>query len=139
MEIPDHRSLKATEHKDRAYAMLWFFDPDNENLAPLLEVDYTKSIETIYTEYTAALLLEGDNIGDQVSKVLSTVYGNRRNHRLPWWVPDWTESSDGFGKSLFALPEFEAGGEPYGAGVEARGAVLYALGRIVGSILNCVR
>ncbi|KAI9766382.1 MAG: hypothetical protein M1839_004914 [Geoglossum umbratile] len=94
------KGLKATQPKDKAYAMLWAF-PDSSRVAyPLRHVDYDKSIDTIFTEFTTAIFAKTKGSSTQFYWVNSA----SRNPSLPSWVPDWKENTS---MSFYLGPKVE--------------------------------
>lgn len=81
--------LQAKEPRDKAYALLFTFkrhpafEMDNDGHG-LLQVNYDKSIQTVFTEFTTALI--------QDNNLLPVVLASQRKRmdKLPSWVPDWT-------------------------------------------------
>jgi len=83
------KGLDATEPKDKAYAMLWAFPDSSKVTDALHDVDYDKTIDDIYTEYTIAIFTRMKGGPEQFYWVNSA----QRNASLPSWVPDWKEST----------------------------------------------
>lgn len=104
-------TLQATEPRDKAYAFLFAFKkphsaPDTESENPyaeglhsLMQVDYDKPIDTVFTDFTVALV--------QDSNLLPVTLASQRNRRstLPSWVPDWASDNQAsfFIRFLFIL------------------------------------
>ncbi|OCK73302.1 HET-domain-containing protein [Lepidopterella palustris CBS 459.81] len=80
------RHLKATNPRDRLYAMLWAsgsFD--------LPAPDYEKSTVDIYTEFTKAVIQAFASTPWNLD-LLRLINGASRSQDLPSWVPDWSDN-----------------------------------------------
>lgn len=80
--------LLASDPRDKAYAFLWAL----ERCRPvekfdIFNVDYTKTVETVYTEFTIAVAHE---TGDFLSLFQSACEQDKIS-TLPSWVPDWSK------------------------------------------------
>ncbi|KAF4960749.1 hypothetical protein FSARC_10378 [Fusarium sarcochroum] len=82
----DVPSLLASEPRDKAYAFLWALPRGRETGLEIFNVDYTKPIQTIFTEFTIAVAHE---TGDFLP-LLYISCQKLRMPTLPSWVPDWT-------------------------------------------------
>lgn len=80
------KGLGASEARDQVYAMLWLVPKDMDTAVAVHNVDYGKTLETIYTEYTTAIM----GMGCQIFHMIN---GDSRNPLLPSWVPDCKLSS----------------------------------------------
>jgi hypothetical protein len=83
------KGLKATEPRDKAYAMLWAFPDSSKVTDPLRQADYDKPIDVIFTEYTTAIFVKMKGSPIQFYWINSA----QRNASLPSWVPDWKENT----------------------------------------------
>ena len=85
------RTFSATDPRDKIFALLGMAKEVGEerDMATLLQPDYSKSVQQVFTEVTGASLTRGDLV------LLSSV--ERQNMRqitgLPSWVPDFTAVS----------------------------------------------
>ena len=105
------KTLKATEPRDKVYAMLFAFSKDEirwkhetrEKHASLFKIDYAKPVDDIYTEFTALLL---DRL-EWEWKCWPLCFANGRtgksNSSLPSWVPNWGENDFNHNVYAFAL------------------------------------
>lgn len=78
--------FQATDPKDKAYASMWTVSrmPNADLGDQFYQVDYEKNLETIYTEFTRALIRADEDRG----AIYRTLQRGRYS-RLPSWVPDW--------------------------------------------------
>ncbi|KAI1410990.1 HET-domain-containing protein [Hypoxylon sp. FL1857] len=93
--------LHASEPKDFVYSLLGMIS-DSEQYQVI--VDYTKSVEEVYTNFTAALIKAGGFW--YVSKVIrpSLTYP-----KLPSWVPDWSATLVNWtGDHHYRIPDSKA-------------------------------
>ena len=85
------RTFSATDPRDKIFALLGMAKEvgEDQDMATLLQPDYSKSVQQVFTEVTGACLSRGDLV------LLSSV--ERQNMRqitgLPSWVPDFTAVS----------------------------------------------
>lgn len=99
------RSFSATDPRDKIFALLGMAKEvgEDQDMATLLQPDYSKSVQQVFAEVTGASLTRGDLV------LLSSV--ERQNKRqitgLPSWVPDFTATSH---NGTFARG-YAAGGE----------------------------
>ncbi|KAM0802255.1 heterokaryon incompatibility protein-domain-containing protein [Usnea florida] len=99
------RTLSATDPRDKIFALLGMAKEvgEDQDMATLLQPDYSKSVQQVFTEVTGASLTRGDLV------LLSSV--ERQNMRqttgLPSWVPDFTAT---YHNGTFARG-YAAGGE----------------------------
>lgn len=100
--------LEATDPKDKAYAMLWAFQDASAATQQLQQVDYEKSLELIYTEFTTATFVK---LGG-TTELLYLVNSQTRLASLPSWVPDWSQQTPMlFFGWVWKLRKFQAAGE----------------------------
>ena len=91
MLLDTARSFSATDPRDKIFALLGMAKEvgEDQDMATLLQPDYSKSVQQVFTEVTGASLTRGDLV------LLSSV--ERQNMRqitgLPSWVPDFTAVS----------------------------------------------
>ena len=78
------RMAEATDPKDRVYGILGLIDPC---VTALITVDYTLSLEDIYTQFVIAVIQSTGKL----DVILSHGNVNVSQRMLPSWVPDWTE------------------------------------------------
>ena len=100
------KNFKATEHRDKIYAVMNFAEPANLGLEP----DYECPLDEVYTSCAAKLIEQNEYpiilhiAGIALQKPLST---------LPSWVPDFSPSPFSVDiKSRFTVKLFEASGNP---------------------------
>lgn len=99
--------LRATDERDRVYAFLGSAYAKNEHGQPLLDVNYTASIESVNYNLTSALVLsqvEGPLVLDAVSR--DSRY-SLKYLQYPTWVPQW---HDFLGMAGPMILSFHAGG-----------------------------
>ncbi|KAM0798221.1 hypothetical protein BDR22DRAFT_891528 [Usnea florida] len=100
------RDFKATEHRDKIYAVMNFVEPANLGLEP----DYECPLDEVYTSCAAKLIEQNEYpiilhiAGIALQNPLST---------LPSWVPDISPSPFNVHiRSRFTMKWFEASGNP---------------------------
>ncbi|KAJ4249847.1 hypothetical protein NW762_012190 [Fusarium torreyae] len=79
-------SLSASEPRDKAYGFLWALPRSRELGLDIFKVDYTKSVETIFTEFTVS-------VAHETGDILPLLYMSCQKFKmstLSSWVPDWT-------------------------------------------------
>lgn len=79
--LPLTRNLKATDDRDKVFAMLGLI---NTSFLECAGPDYTLSVVEIYSRYTRAMIAQ-----EQGLSVFSSVMGPAQRPGLPSWVPDW--------------------------------------------------
>lgn len=88
-EILETNAFSTTDPRDKIYGLLGMTNlGQSEN--PLLLPDYTKSVESVYTEATLCFLKIEGNL-DSLSR--RECQPERRNCKLPSWVPDYADES----------------------------------------------
>ncbi len=137
-------ALQATEPKDKAYASLWALKQQLSRMAvdqcgySLFQVDYSKTMEQVYTELAVVFLQNLSN---------SAIYlacQRGKSPSLPSWVPDWSQS-DGYHEIRDAYTSlsrdiFQAGGpSQIVTDAEFDGMTLIILGSTVAAITHCVQ
>jgi hypothetical protein len=120
--LPDeefYRALhisKATEARDKAYSCLWAFNEVVSNDVftefPLFQVDYTKPLSVIYTEFTVAIIKLKN-----VDVPIHYAYQRGKSDVFPSWVPDWSQE-EGFDEVDDFYTSFGAKGNFAAAGLE---------------------
>ena len=100
------KNFKATEHRDKIYAVMNFAEPANLGLEP----NYECPLDEVYTSCAAKLIEQNEYpiilhiAGIALQKPLST---------LPSWVPDFSPSPFSVDiKSRFTMKWWEASGNP---------------------------
>jgi hypothetical protein len=78
----------AGEPRDKAYAFLWALKRCRPVDFDIFNVDYTKTVETVFTEFTVAV---AHDTGDFVALFKSACQQDKMP-TLPSWVPDWSRS-----------------------------------------------
>lgn len=85
------RAFLATDPRDKIFALLGMVKEveENEDMSRLLQPDYRKSVQQVFTEVTGAFITRGDLV------LLSSVERQdmRNVEGLPSWVPDFTAVS----------------------------------------------
>lgn len=84
-EIP---SLLASEPRDKAYAFLWALKKCRPVDFDVFDVDYTKTVETVFTEFTVAV---AHDTGD-FNALFRLACQQGKMSTLPSWVPDWSKA-----------------------------------------------
>ncbi|PMD29685.1 hypothetical protein L207DRAFT_520774 [Hyaloscypha variabilis F] len=83
------RDQEATDPRDKVFAFLGIADQTG---GLPVAVDYTKSVEEVYTAAARYMLEASDPL-----EVLSTVQGKWSELSMPSWVPDWSQRWRGCG------------------------------------------
>ena len=89
----DSRDRNATDPRDKIYALRGLIT--NDEFAEGIKVDYAKSVERVYTDFSKHLLTISLDL-----RILSTVILRHRTTttlKLPSWVPDWSQPKYGGG------------------------------------------
>lgn len=84
----DIPSLLASEPRDKAYAFLWALIRCRPADFDVFNVDYTKTVEKVFTEFTIAVAYE---TGHFVALFQSACQQDKM-YKLPSWVPDWSQT-----------------------------------------------
>ncbi|KLU88399.1 hypothetical protein MAPG_07384 [Magnaporthiopsis poae ATCC 64411] len=96
------KGLHATEPRDKVYAILFALtrrsprdadeiDSNSRGANQEITVDYTKSTEAVFTEFTTFILNHAEG-PYRAWPLLLACRGRGSNHQgLPSWVPDWAE------------------------------------------------
>jgi hypothetical protein len=133
--------LKDSEACDKAYSCLWFFDElGGENgKFPLFQVDYSKTLSVIYTEFTVALIKIKN-----IDIPLHYACQRGKKDEFPSWVPDWSQT-DGFqelddfytsfGAKDYILPESP---NHIASDYQFQNGSMFVLAHAVGTISACV-
>jgi hypothetical protein len=133
--------LKASEACDKVYSCLWSFDElGGENGEfPLFQVDYSKTLSVIYTEFTVALIKIKN-----IDIPLHYACQRGKKDEFPSWVPDWSQT-DGFqelddfytsfGAKDYILPE---GPNHIVSDYQFQNGSMFVLAQAVGTISACV-
>ena len=137
-------ALQATEPKDKVYASLWALKQQLSRMAvdprgySLFQVDYSKTIEQVYTELTIVFL---QNLSNS-ALYLACQHGKLAS--LPSWVPDWSQSDSylEIRDAYVSLSRdiFQAGGLTQTvAYAELDGMSLIILGNTVATVTHCIQ
>lgn len=97
--LPAFRSRKATNPRDKVYALLGLSEVDIDGTGDRFEVDYTKDVKAIFT-YTARMLIKGTLPRPSQANLDVLLHARRSTCRClddsepqaddwPSWVPDW--------------------------------------------------
>lgn len=81
-------SLLASEPRDKAYAFLWALQRCQPSDFDIFDVDYTKAVETVFTEFTIAVAHE---TGEFIMLFVTACQQDKMS-TLPSWVPDWSKT-----------------------------------------------
>lgn len=81
------RNCSSTDPRDKLYALIGMADEKTRSAIP---IDYSKSVEEVFTR-AAAALIERNNSLDVISSAFSIPGFMHGAQSLPTWVPDWTD------------------------------------------------
>ncbi|KAK4493624.1 hypothetical protein PRZ48_014342 [Zasmidium cellare] len=96
----------ATDPRDKVYGISGFFNGKLTRTCELIEADYTKSLEAVWTDFARYLVEENSAFGIlQLSGWDSAV--QPQEFLLPSWVPKWMAAAAEQGPILRMLPKDE--------------------------------
>jgi hypothetical protein len=90
------RGQQATNPKDKIYALYGIF---RRLRVGFPEIDYSKSVERIYTEATMRMIIIDDSL-----EIIRQVCSEHELPSLPSWVPDWSDTQ----ARIFPMGNFHA-------------------------------